>query len=125
MGFTKETVTGFISELEKKDYVKYIQGINNEDYGYWKRFGKCKDKYNESSFKYQVAFLFYDFSKYSAFNGDLPIGIQCEFILHETEEVSILNMSLSEDKCTIEDFEELCSDFYKKICVKFIKKMKK
>lgn len=124
MRFTKENVSEFTSELEKRGYKKYRGHLKNEDFGYWKSFGVRKDEFDDATFNYQIAFLFYDFSKYPAYVGE-PIGVQCDFVLNSTEEISRLDLSMSEDKITIELFEELCSDFYEKVCVKFLNKLKK
>ena len=80
MRFNKENVSEFISELENNGYKKYGGCLKNEDFGYWKSFGVRKDEYGDATFNYQIAFLFYDFSKYPAYVGE-PIGVQCDFVL--------------------------------------------
>lgn len=124
MRFNKENVSGFISELEKREYKKYRGHLKNEEYGYWKSFGIKKDEFGDATFNYQIAFLFYDSTKYPQYVGE-PIGIQCEFVLNGTDEISRLDLSLSENKMSVDIFEELCADFYNNLCVKFINKLKK
>jgi hypothetical protein len=124
MRFNKENVSEFISELEKRSYKRYSGSLKNEDYGYWKSFGIKKDEFGDATFNYQIAFLFYDFSKYPSYVGE-PIGVQCDFVMNGTDEISRLDLSLSEDKMTVDVFEELCKDFYENLCVKFLNKLKK
>lgn len=124
MRFNKENVSELISELEKREYKRYRGHLKNEDFGYWKSFGVRKDEFGDATFNYQIAFLFYDFSKYPAYVGE-PIGVQCDFVLNGTDEISRLDLSLGEDKMTVEVFEELCKDFYDNLCVKFLNKLKK
>ncbi len=125
MRFTKETVSEFISELDKKKYTRYDGQLDNEDYGYWKSFGVRKDEYNKATFNYQIAILFFDFSKYPQWKGEFPIGVQYKFILNKTKEIDCIDLTLDEDKATIENFEELCDEFYTNSITKLIKKLTK
>ena len=124
MRFNKENVSEFTSELEKKEYKRYRGKLKNEEYGYWKSFGISKDDFGDATYNYQIAFLFYDHSKYPKFVGE-PIGVQCDFVLNGTNEISRLDLSINEDKMTVDVFEEICKDFYENICIKFLNKLKK
>jgi hypothetical protein len=103
MKYTKEKSKEFESYLKEKGYFKYVQNYKNEDYLYWKSFDK-RD--------YSVGFAFYDFSKYPQFKEKYPISISLEFMLGVNADIDRLEISISDDRISVEEFEKFCSKFY-------------
>jgi hypothetical protein len=112
MHITKEEAIKFEEELKADGYTKYIQHYKNEDYLYWKSFAKTVDEDGHKSGGYSVGFAFWDWSKYPQFTEEKCIGIQNEFMLGTHENISRLDVSISDDKITREEFEEFCKEFY-------------
>jgi hypothetical protein len=103
MKYTKEKSQEFESYLKEKGYFKYVQNYKNEDYLYWKSFDKGG---------YSVGFAFYDFSKYPQFKEKYPISISLEFMLGVNPDIDRLDISISDDRISVEEFEKFCSKFY-------------
>lgn len=112
--YKKYTIDGIIdwdkwlekyeANLKKSGYNKYIQNMNNEDFGYWKTFKKGKDKI------YLVGVLFYDFRKYpkySAFLNKIDVMHKC-MLLPDNR----IDMKVSKN-IDLPKFEEMSKIFYK------------
>jgi len=121
MKLNKEEIEDFCSYLEDKGYKKYPGHYKNEDYGYWKGFQPYKDESGETERRYQIAILVYDFSKYPSYEGEKPIGLQFEYIGHQEEYLDRMDFSVSDDKITIEEFEDLADHFYHKVFDCYVK----
>ena len=122
MNLPKEKFDSFVKKLLAKGYHKVKGPYKNEDFGYWKSFHVTYDDPENSDTKrigYQIAILIYDWTKYS----DHPLGgygIQFEFMLGNNKYVDRLDLTASDDRMTVEQFEELCEAFYQKIYEEFI-----
>ena len=88
-----------VEKFEKMGYRKHSGHYKNEDFGYWKTFDG-----------YQIAFLVYDFSKYSDW-PDKPFGFQYEFISKGDMRIDMTTCNTM----TFKEFEILCKKFYKLI----------
>lgn len=95
------------TDLYSKGYRKYKQNYKNEDFCYWKTFNNKQ---------YQVGLLLYDFRKYMDRDpiGCNRIGIQYQCMILEFD--NRMDLSVSDDKISLEKFEEISKDFY--ICMK-------
>jgi hypothetical protein len=122
MKFTKEEITGFCKHLEEKGYRRYQGHYKSEDYGYWKGFEPYIDHNGEKEHRYQIAFLIFDFSKYHNYQGDKPIGVQCEYVGNQEEYLSRLDFYVSDDDITVEEFEGMANHFYQQMFVNYVKK---
>lgn len=108
MRLTKEQGEEFEKKLIAKGYRKYIQHYKREDYLYWKSFEKNEDK--ESG--YSVGFAFYDYSKYPQHTDPINLGISLVMILGNNEKVGRLDIEITDDSVTDEQFEGFCNEFY-------------
>lgn len=120
MNLNKETLALTETNLLEKGYRKLKGHFKTEDYAWWKSFEVTQDGNGIEKTGYQIAFLVYDFSKYEKFEGKLPIGVQCEFLLGNNNIIDRVDLSVSDNEITIEKFEELSAKFYEIICVGFI-----
>lgn len=123
MHFKKEKLEPFIKSLEKRGYRKYVQHHKSEDYGMWKMLGFSVDEDGEKRGGYQVAFFVYDWTKYSqhaANDVGYDVGISFEFYLCMNGYVDRLDLSISDDKMTVEEFEKLCEVLYQKVCMDYL-----
>ena len=111
MQLKKEEVQNIIVTLESKGYVRYKGHYKSEDYWYWKQFD-VKYKDGDKSIGYQIAFLFYDFSKYPQYTNQHPIGIQYEFLLGNNKFVDRCDFLISDDRMTFDEFEKISKKFY-------------
>ncbi len=108
MRLAKENLEQFESLLKERGYIKYIQHYNNEDYLYWKSFERTK--LGEGG--YSVGFAFYDFSKYPQCKDKNPIGVDLKFMLGGGQGIGRLDLSISDDKISVDVFEYFCKKFY-------------
>lgn len=103
-------------------YNRYDGHYKTEDFGYWKSFEVTKDEYGDKVIGYQVAILFYDFSKYPSYTNERPIGVQFEFLLGPENTIGRVDLSISGDEMTPEKFEQLSAKFHKQFCLEFLPK---
>ena len=108
MKFNKTECTNFEDSLKERGYTKYIQHYNNEDYMYWKSFDRIK----RGDGGYSVGFAFYDFSKYPQFKDEKAISIQFHFMLGVNENIDRLDFTVSDDRISVDSFEEMCKNFF-------------
>ena len=120
MRYNKETLEVFEKALVEKGYNKIEGHYKSEEYGWWKSFHVTYDEDNDKVIGFQVAFLVYNHGKYARFDGAEPFSVACEFLLGNNEFVSRVDLSISDDKITAEQFEKLCEKFYKNICKNYI-----
>ncbi len=97
------------TSLIEKGYKKYSQNFKNADFIYWKNFDKDKNKQGG----YSVGFSFYDWSAYPQYNLEKTIGVSLSFLLGNNQRVDSMDLSISDDKITIQQFEDFCAEFYK------------
>lgn len=99
----KEWQTSIESKLQKNGYKKIGNSYKNEDFGFWKTV------YDGDKKAYQLALLFFDFTKYNS--NDIyahRIGIQFEALLIGDARV---DLSIS-NNLSLAEFEEAGHDFY-------------
>lgn len=108
MKFIKEQSEEFEQFLKERGYNKYVQHFKSEDYLYWKSF----ERIERGKGGYSVGFAFYDFSKYPQFDGTHPISISMEFMLGTENGIDRMDLTVSDDCVTVEEFEEFCKKFY-------------
>lgn len=112
MRITKKDSIIFEEKLSSLGYIKYNQNYKNEDYLYWKTFGKIYDEEGEHTSEYSCGFAFYNFSKYEQFKEEECIGVQMEFMIGNNQGIDRLDVSVSDTNLTLERFEQFCKDFY-------------
>lgn len=112
MRFTKEEAENFEKILIKRGYRKFIQHYKHEDYLYWKSFERKVDEEGEKTEGYSVGFAFYDWSKYPQHTDRKCISVALEFVLGQELGVDRLDISVSDDKMTMEEFEDFSKKFY-------------
>lgn len=122
MNLNKAELEKFEHELEELRYNRYDPHYKSEDFGYWKSFDVTRDEDGDKVVGYQLALLFYDFSKYPNNTHERPIGVQFEFLLGPQNSVGRIDLSVSGDKMTIEEFERIAQKFYTEICSEFLLK---
>ena len=123
MRLDKEELEEFCKYLEHRGYRRFSGHYKNEDFGYWKGFRPYKDAFGETERRYQIAILIYDFSKYDNYPKDVkPISMQFEYVGHQEEYLSRMDLSVCDDRITIDEFEDLCDVFYRQIFVNHVKK---
>lgn len=108
MKFNKEKSEEFEQLLKDRGYTKYVQNYKSEDYLYWRSF----ERIERGKGGYSVGFAFFDFSKYPQFKDTNPISISYEFMLGVNPEIDRLDLTVSDDRITVEGFEEFCKKFY-------------
>jgi hypothetical protein len=113
MQFTEANALAFEKKLIDSGYVKYFQNFHNSDFCLWKTFEKEFDEDGDSFGGYMVGFAFYDFSKYPQCNNPAPISVNYHFLMGNDPNVSRLDMTVSDDKMTVKQFEKFSRDFYK------------
>jgi len=113
MNITKEQLIRFERRLNSYGYRKIEGHYKTEDFGYWKSFKIKYNKNNDKIIQYQIAILFYDFSKYDQSGtqfGDKHIGYSYHFVGSDEMKNSIdcyYRKSISVHK-----FELLCSKLH-------------
>lgn len=108
MKFTKEQGEEFEKKLLEKGYRKFIQHYHNEDYMYWKSFDRNEDKRTG----YSVGFAFYDWSKYPQFTEPENVSVSLNMLIGNNKKVGRLDISITDDTVTDEQFESFCKEFY-------------
>jgi len=108
MKFTKEESEEFELLLKERGYTKYIQRYKNEDYLYWKGF----ERIERGKGGYSVGFAFYDYSKYPQFEEKEKVSISLEFMLGVNPDIDRLDLTVSDDRFSVERFEDFCKKFY-------------
>jgi len=113
MNITKEQLVKLEEKLTKRGYRRIDGHYKNENFGYWKSFKIKYNKNNDKIIQYQIAILFYDFSKYDQSGtqfGDKHIGYSYHFVGSDEMKNSIdcyYRKSISVHK-----FELLCSKLH-------------
>jgi len=108
MRFTPKQFEKFEVFILNLGYRKYVQNVKNEDFAYWKPFERDENKKNG----YSVGLFFYDWSKYPQFTKKENISCSLEFMLRNNDLVDRLDLTISDDRITIEQFEIFCKKFY-------------
>jgi hypothetical protein len=121
MRFKKEEIDDFCLSLEEKGYKKYRGHYKNEDFSFWKSFEVTYDEEGDKEGGYQIALLFYDYSKYLN-SEETNFGVQFEFVLNNNELIDRMDLSVTDSKMDLEGFENLSSEFYKSIYLNYIAK---
>jgi hypothetical protein len=101
-------------KLLQKGYTHYEnQPWKSCDSIFWKSFHKTYDEFGEKIIPYQIGYAVYDFRKYPQYDFPKSISIQYEFLLGADQfKVDRLDLSISDSKMTIEEFEEFCENLY-------------
>jgi hypothetical protein len=113
MQFTEANALAFEKKLIDSGYKKYFQDFKRSDFCLWKTFEKEFDEDGDSFGGYMVGFAFYDYTKYPQYNGSSPISVSYNFLMGSDPNVDRLDMTVSDDKMTLKQFEKFCHDFYK------------
>lgn len=116
MKFNQEQLEIFEKKILEKGYKKYQGHFKKEDYAYWKSFDVTYDEDGGKKVGYQIALMVYDFGKYLQNTDVLPISISFEFILGNYDNIGRVDLSISDDKLSVTDFEQICDNFYTTIC---------
>lgn len=116
MKFNQKQLEKFELEVIEKGYKKYQGHYKKEDYAYWKSFDISYDQDGDKKICYQISLMIYDFGKYPQNTSKFPISISFEFLLASTEKISRVDLSISDDNLTVEEFEKICEEFYNTIC---------
>lgn len=93
--------------LKDRGYTKYIQNYKNNDWTYWKSFERIETGIGG----YSVGICFYDFGKYPQHTGN-PILISFEYMLGTEQKIGRMDLSISDDNLTINEFEKFCKELY-------------
>ena len=109
MRFTNDTVKAFEDSLINRGYKKYKQNYRREDYMYWKSFERDED--NRKG--YSVGFAFYDWNKYPQYSEFETYSVALHFLLGNDLGIDRLDVDITDDKMTVEEFEEFCAELYK------------
>lgn len=109
--------------LKEKGYNQYFQQKwKNADYVFWKSFDKKYDDYGDKEVGYQVGLAFYDYSKHNIFLEN-HIAVAYELLIGENSiKYSRIDLTITDSKMTIDEFEKFCEDFYQS---EFLKQYKK
>ena len=112
---TPEQAELFYKELESNGFRKLASHYKRETDGYWKTVNHALP--HEDKKGYQMAVLFYDWSKYPQMDkvDGKSIGVQYEFLILNNDEYDRFDFSVSGYKKSINDFEKLCQKMYKSI----------
>jgi len=108
MKFTPKQFEKFETEILKLGYRKYKQTFKESDFQFWKSFERGENNQNG----YSIGLAFYDWGKYPQFTQKENISCSLEFMLGNNEIVDRLDLSVSDDKITIGQFEDFCKNFY-------------
>lgn len=107
MKFTKLQFEIFEQKLIKKGYKKYNQKHRESDLQYFKTFRDNDKK------AYLVCVLVYDWNKYpQLIHNNLVISVMLEFMLVNEHKVSRLDLTMSDDKYSLDGFEKFSAKFY-------------
>jgi hypothetical protein len=115
MRFTKQQAEDIGASLTERGYRRYTGHYKSEDYGYWKSFERTLDADGEYHGGYQLAVLFYDFSKYPDFLDEAPVGTQYEILVNGQDTIARLDVSISDETFPIEGAEAFAAAFYKRM----------
>lgn len=102
----------FEKKLMELGYKKYFQSFNKSDFCYWKKFEKSYDEYDDESAGYQIGVAFYDFSKFPQHTEKNSMHITFHLLMGNGAKVGRLDITISDDKMSLADFEEFSADFY-------------
>lgn len=107
MQFTPIEAHIFQQKLIALGYRKHIQNFQNSDYVYWKTFNK-----ENKNVGYKIGYAFYDLSPYTHNHDPKPVHLSYHFMLGNNSKINRLDITISDDRMSIEDFEKFCEDFY-------------
>jgi hypothetical protein len=119
MRLTKEQADVLGETLRARGYKRYSGHYKSEDYGYWKSFERTLDADGEYYGGYQLAILFYDFSKYPDCRDEAPVGTQYEIITNSQEVIDRLDVSICDHAFGIEEAEAFAHTFYQTMFVNY------
>ena len=94
--------------LKERGYTRYVQHFKSEDFLYWKSF----ERIERGQGGYSAGIAFYDFSKFPQFTDEDSISISFEFMLGNNQEIDRMDLTISDDRITVEEFEDFCKKFY-------------
>ena len=110
---THEEYNKFEKQLTERGYRRFERSLNNEDWNYFKSFGKSKKEDSRSN--YQICFSIFDFSQY-AHNDDTlrknPKSFMCYVLVSRTVDERIDLMLVSGGRITIDDAEKRAESFF-------------
>lgn len=115
MRLTKQQAADMEALLTERGYRRYTGHYKSEDYGYWKSFERTLDADGEYHGGYQLAVLFYDFSKYPDCRDEAPVGMQYEILVNGQDTIDRLDVSISDETFPVESAEAFAAMFYKKM----------
>lgn len=123
MRFSHEEFEIFSQKLIEKGYTHYkTQSWKSADSIFWKSFHKTYDEDGEKIIPYQVGFAVYDFTKYQSWDN-MKISIAYEFLLgNDIFNIDRLDLTITDSKMTIEEFEEFCENLYQSKIIQDLKK---
>ena len=121
MRYSQSEFEELTKKLIEKGYTHYKQQKwKSSDSIFWKSFHKTYDEDGDKIIPYQVGFAVYDFSKYQHVNEG--ISISYEFLIGaDLYKIDRLDLSISDSKMTIEEFEEFCEKLYQSEIIQNLK----
>ena len=122
MRYTQLEFEELTEKLIEKGYTHYKQQKwKSSDSIFWKSFHKTYDEDGDKIIPYQIGFAVYDFSKFQQVHEG--ISISYEFLLGaDLYKIDRLDLSITDSKMTIEEFEEFCETLYQSELIQNLKK---
>lgn len=125
MRYSPEEFELLTQKLIEKGYTHYKhQTWKTCDSIFWKSFHKSYDAYGDKIIPYQVGFAVYDFTKYENLNKEhQKISLAYELLLgDDIYKIDRLDLTISDSKMTIEEFEQFCENLYQSKVIQDLKK---
>ena len=113
MNITKEQLVKLEEKLTKRGYRRIDGHYKNENFGYWKSFKIKYNKNNDKIIQYQIAILFWDWSKYD--QSGTQFGNRCigytHYFVGSDEMTNAIDFNYRHP-ITTSKFERLASKLY-------------
>ena len=110
---TQEEYNKFEKQLTERGYRRFERTLSNEDWNFFKSFGKSK--YEEGRSNYQLCFSIFDFPKYDRMDENVaknPKSFMCYVLVSRTVDERIDIMLASGGRITIDEAEERAASFF-------------
>jgi len=108
MYLTTQETEKFEQELLLRGYRKFIEHYKTSDYIYWRTFHSEVDADGDRVREYMVGFAFYDYTKHNF----SKIGVSYECLISDHAGMDRIDMTVTDNNLTIDEFEKLCKNFY-------------
>lgn len=122
MRYSQSEFEKLTEKLIEKGYRHYKQQKwKSSDSIFWKSFHKTYDEDGEKIIPYQVGFAVYDFSKFQQVHEGISIAYEM-LIGADSYKIDRLDLTITDSKMTIEEFEEFCENLYQSELIQNLKK---